>query len=311
MNGRIYPVDRLLAGYNLAMAVIWWVALPVWRWAVLLMAAHAMATGLPWLLRRATRLSRPVRQLRLLYPLAWLLVFWTEVDLVRRSLHSGAHDAFVLSLEQRLLGMHPDAIWMAHMHQLWFSEILYGSYLCYLLVLVIPALWLALHSRHDDLMATFFRMMVTFSVCFLLFALFPVDGPQHTGHVFDGPNQYGFFASLVTLVARGNGESLGAAFPSSHVAGAVTMAWIARLYLPRWAFYVLAAEAVGVFLSTFYTQQHYAIDAIAGALLALVIQGSVVPALLAARRQRLPIPGIPPLLPASAHLPVFEREVQP
>lgn len=55
------------------------------------------------------------------------------------------------------------------------------------------------------------------------------------------------------------------------------MAWIGWLYLPRWAFILLAVEALGVFLSTFYTQAHYAIDSFAGLLLALAVQAALVP----------------------------------
>ncbi|MEJ2215179.1 MAG: phosphatase PAP2 family protein [Gemmatimonadota bacterium] len=311
MNNQLYPVDRLLSGYNLAMAGIWSMAWSIWSWAPVLVAAHAAAACLPALLRRTTEHSRPFRPFRQLYPMFWMPAFWAEVDFVRRCLHSGGHDAFVLKLEAALLHVHPHMLWMPHMHQIWLSEILYGSYLVYLLALVVPVLWLTVRARTDDLMTALFRMMAVFGFCFLFFAVFPVDGPQHTGAVFEGPNQHAFLARLVTLVARGNGESLGAAFPSSHVAGAVTVAWIARSYLPRWAFYVLAAEATGVFLSTFYTQQHYAIDAIFGAALALAVQRFAVPALLSALQERpegVPgIPALPPPLPAT----LLGREVRP
>lgn len=302
---RTYPVDWLLAAYNLVMALVWLLGAPGWTHGPALVTAHLAAAALPLLVARAGPPGPLLARVRALYPLAWLLAFWIEVDLVRRRLHHGAHDAFVLALEDGILGLHPHALWMPRMHDLWLSEILHFSYFAYYAALVIPILWLAARGTEARLMDAQLRMMAVFALCFLSFAAFPVDGPQHTAPLFQGPNAAGPFARLTGLVARGNAEALGAAFPSSHVAGAVTMAWIARLHLPRWAFLLLAAEAVGVFLSTFYTQQHYAIDSLAGVAVAVATQALLVPALLGARarwaaasraprRPSLPVPALPP-----------------
>lgn len=311
VNGRLYPVDRLLAAFNLAMATVWLSGAHRWSYAPVLVAAHVLAAGLPLLLRRGPQLSGPVRLLRQLYPMLWLMAFWTEVDFTRRQLHDGAGDALVLALEDSILGVHLHEVWMPRMHELWFSELLHFAYFAYYLVLTVPVLWLLWRGRQDDLMDTLFRLMATLGACFLCFALFPVDGPQHTSAVFQGPNSRGLFSRLVDVVAVEHGESLGAAFPSSHVAAAVTMAWVARLHFPRPVFYLLTVEAVGVFLATFYTQQHYAIDAVAGVLLAVAIQGLLVPVSLAvARRRDARIPGRPPLpsLPSRAASPLSGRE---
>lgn len=301
MNGRLYPVDRLLAGFNVVMAAVWLSGMDRWGYAQVLAVVHVAAAALPLLIRRAKMLSGPGRLLRTLYSMVWLMAFWTEVDFVRRLLHDRAHDALIIGLEDSLLGVHPHEVWMPHMHDLWISEILHFAYFAYYLVLTAPVLWLLVRGRQEALMDTLFRLMATLTVCFLFYLLMPVDGPRHTGPVFDGPNARGPFFRLVDIVAIEHGESLGAAFPSSHVAAAVTMAWVARLHLPRWAFRALVLEAVGVFLATFYTQQHYAIDALAGVLLAFILQGVLVPLALASARERdARIPGLPPLPPMLA-----------
>lgn len=298
VSGRVYPVDRLLAVFNVIMAAVWLNGVDRWGYGQVLAVVHMVAAGLPLLLRRASTLSGPGRVLRQLYPMVWLMAFWTEVDFVRRLLHDRAYDALIIRLEDSLFGIHLHEVWMPRMHDLWISEILHMAYFAYYFVLAVPVVWLLLRGRQEALMDTLFRLMATLTVCFLFYLLMPVDGPRHTGAVFDGPNARGLFARLVDLVAVEHGESLGAAFPSSHVAASVTVAWVARHHLPRWAFRVLALEAVGVFLATFYTQQHYAIDALAGVLLALVLQGLLVPLALASARARDPrIPGLPPLPP--------------
>jgi hypothetical protein len=295
-----------MAVYNLLMAGLWASAVGVWSYVPVLVLTHMAAATLPWLLSRSAGADGALGLLRRLYPVVWLPGFWWEVDLVRRRLHHFAHDAWVLDLESRLLGLHPHELWMPAVHDPWISETLHFAYFAYYAVLIAPIAWLSFrrHPRLDDAV---FRMMLTFTVCFFLYSLAPVDGPQHTGLVFDGPNRDAFFARLVERVAGGSGESLGAAFPSSHVAGAVTAAWIARLHLPRWTGPVLAAEAAAVFMATFYIQRHYAIDAVAGLLLAGVLQAIVVPGVFAASRNRRQTPNgvraarpMPPRFPSLA-----------
>ena len=291
-----YPVDTLLSAFNLLMAGIWLTGVAAWAYAPVLVVVHAAAAALPWLLRRMETPSRPVWALRRLYPMVWLLAFWTEVDLVRRQLGDGAHDAWVVALEDAVLGIHLHEIWMPNMHSLWFSELMYAAYFGYYLTLVLPVLWLLARRSDEVLMDALFRMMATFTVCFVLYALWPVDGPRQVAPFFDGPNARGVFYRLVDFVAVQNGMSLGAAFPSSHVAGVVTVAWVARRYMPRWAFWILSLEAAGVFLSTFYTQQHYAIDAVAGVMVAVAVQGLAVPmARRGLSRAALDAPAVPPL----------------
>lgn len=312
VNMKTYPVDRLLAAFNLAMAAIWLMGSTRWDYAPILVGVHLAAAGLPWLIRTATLPAAPlVRLLRKVYPMIWLAAFWSEVDLLRRALHETPNDAVVLAAEEALLGGHLHLVWMPRMHELWISEIFYFSYFAYYLALVVPVLWLVIHASHDELMDALFRVMATFTACFLFYAFWPVDGPHFTGSIFDGPNGRGVFARLVDFVAIQHGQAMGAAFPSSHVAGAFTMAWVAWLYLPRWGFRILAVEAVGVFLSTVYTQQHYAIDALAGVVTALLVQTLMVPVVLRILRDRpQPIPGVPPL-PVPELVPSLSREEHP
>jgi membrane-associated phospholipid phosphatase len=140
-----------------------------------------------------------------------------------------------------------------------------------------------------------FGLAVAYLGCYVLYVLFPVDGPSHTMARYAGPLTEGFFYRLSTNAVHA-GDSLGTAFPSSHVVGAVSMAILAARWLPRRVALVFALEALGVALSTVYTQNHFAIDAAAGVLLALGVQLIAVPALeavLQGRRAELPVPPLP------------------
>lgn len=290
----VAPVDRLLAAFNGFMAVAWASATDGTGAAPwLFCAAHAAAAGLPWLIGRAGGLSPAVAALRHTYPLLWLPAFWLEVDPLRRALHDVANDSFVRALDTSLTGVPLHATWMPAMPFAWLSEPLHFAYFIYYLTIVAPLVVLALRRRADAGEAVF-RIMLTYVACFASYALFPVDGPHHLEVMYRGPTADGFWYGIVHGINDAGG-SLGAAFPSSHAAGAVTIACIGAFYFRRWVAVLLGIQAAAVVLATFYTQYHYAIDALAGAALALVLQLLVAPVLLrpSAPRERLHVPRLP------------------
>ena len=273
------PVDRLIAVYNFVLALLW---LTVGRragYATWLAIAHGAALFLPWLLaRRSDRSPRWLNTIHELYPLLFLLAFWIELDLVRRALQLENFDQPIAALDELVLGTHLHAVWMPAMSQVWFSELMHAMYFLYIPLIVVPPVVVLMQGRKEAMGDIIFRLMVTFLSCFLIYIVFPVDGPYVLDEMYIGPNCSGFFYRLVHLT-HGVGDSLGCSFPSSHVAGATTIAILGWRWLPRWVAALLTVEAVGVLLSTFYTQKHYAIDAATGLLWALVVQAMLVPLL--------------------------------
>jgi membrane-associated phospholipid phosphatase len=271
------PVDRLLAGYNAALAGVWTLVAGEAWYAPWILSAHLAAVALPWLLVRAgARLSRGGRVLREIYPLLWIVIFWSELDQIRTLLHSGANDAAIHALELAVFGEHPSQTWIRAMPELWFSELMHGSYFAYYAAVFLPPLIVGLLGRLDVMRAMTFGLAVTYLACYLVYIAFPVDGPMHTMGRASGPFSDGFFYGLVHW-AQGVGDSLGAAFPSSHVAGAVTSVVLAWRWFGRGVATLLTIEAVGVCLSTVYTQNHYAIDSLAGVVWGLGLQLVVAP----------------------------------
>jgi membrane-associated phospholipid phosphatase len=289
----IAPVDRLLAVFNAFMAVAWASAMGRSGAAPWMCAAHAAAAGLPWLIARAGGMGPVVAAIRHTYPLLWLPAFWLEIDPLRRALHDVAHDDLVRALDAGLTGAPLHAIWMPAMPFAWLSEPLHFAYFIYYFTIIAPLAVLVLRHRSHAGEAVF-RIMLTYVVCFASYALFPVDGPHHLESMYRGPTADGFWYGIVHGINDAGG-SLGAAFPSSHAAGAVTIACIGALYFRRWVAVALGIQAAAVVLATFYTQYHYAIDAFAGAALALALQVLVAPVLLrpSATAERMHVPRLP------------------
>ncbi|UCD23349.1 MAG: phosphatase PAP2 family protein, partial [Gemmatimonadota bacterium] len=169
-------------------------------------------------------------------------------------------------------------IWMPNMAAVWFSELMYFSYEAYYLLVFVPPIVLLFQRRHGALRDTTFRLVLVYLICFVIYAAFPVDGPHFLHEPFQGPHTLGFFYGI-NQTLQASGDSLGCSFPSSHVAAAVSAAYIGWLYFPRWVAIIMAIEALGVTLATIYTQNHYAVDSLAGLVLALLVQMWLVPQL--------------------------------
>lgn len=311
MTTAIRPIDWLMAAYNAAMALFWAVLLPgmlpLHVWPLALVAAHAAAACLPLLIRRLP--ERPAivtRLLREAYPLLWLGALWVELDPAIFFAHASSFDAAIMSLDLAMFGVHLDATWMPAMPQVWFSELMHFAYWAYLPLIFLPPIVMAIRRRADAYQDITLRLMTAYVICYIVYLVFPTVGPHVFGiRYVGGPLTDGFFYALVQA-AHESGDVVGAAFPSSHVVGAVSIAWLGWRWFSPWIAILMSIEAFGVILSTVYTQNHYAVDSVAGLCTALVIQAFVVPAVrrtLSTRpsrgrvRARTAWSSIPPLAP--------------
>lgn len=271
--------DRLLALYNAWLAVVWMGLLSRASYAQWILAAHAAAAALPWAWSRAREpRSAAGRALRELYPLLWLGAFWSELHFLRVLRHATAHDAPIAALDRALFGTHLHEIWMPAMPQVALSELMHLLYFGYYPLIALPPLALALAGRWGALRDTTLRLMVAYLGCYLAYIAFPVDGPHWGDGLYAGPHTQGLVYGWVRA-AQDAGDSMGTAFPSSHVVGAVTIAVIGWRSFSRGVAILFTAEAVGVALATVYTQNHFAIDAAAGIVVAIALQWAAVPAL--------------------------------
>ena len=276
------PVERLLAAYNVVMAAVWATLLGRMPEASLFLAAHAagaaLAPAVGALRLRFAGRGAPALEL---YPLVLIAMFWSELNRLRYPLHAASNDALIQRLDLSVFGLHLQAVWMPAMPQVWVSELMHLVYFLYYPLIAVPSIALALQRRTGALREAVLRLMVTYLACFVVYAAFPVDGPSCFVPRYQGAHTAGLFYGLVHG-AIALGDSRGTAFPSSHVAGAVTAACIGWLFFRRRVAWALIVQAAGVVASTVYTQNHYAIDSLAGVAFALALQAVVVP--LARRR---------------------------
>jgi membrane-associated phospholipid phosphatase len=271
------PVDGVVAGYNLVLALVWLGLLGQVSLAWVVALCHLVAAGLPWLFAR-TRPRGWMRALREGYPLVGLAAFWSELGVVQRLRDLPPHDEAIRALDLRLFREHWSDVWMTRMPYPALQELMFFCYFLYYVLLVAPPVVIGVARGWKAFRSVVLAVMLTYLSCFLFYIAFPVYGPRAMAAAVAQSSPAGFFHTLVER-ARESGDSLGTAFPSSHVAGVVTMACMGWRWLGHGWGMVLTLAALAVALSTVYTGNHYVIDAAAGALWVVPLQAWILPRL--------------------------------
>ncbi len=267
------PVDRLLGGYLLLTALA--VAFPhrPEGWPVLL-AAHlalgsALLAGAPRRLLAASG-SRAIRALVDWYPLLLMPVLYWELPMLGGSLWNGHFfDAVVQAWEARLFGGQPSAELAGRWGWLPLSELLHLFYLAYYPVIYFFPAVLYVMGRKESFRDTIFAVMLGFTACYVIFTLFPVQGPRYLFPAPGGAAADGWLYQLTHRILE-TGSSQGAAFPSSHAAITAVQTVNAHRYLPK-AMPLVALITAGICVGAVYGGFHYGIDMLAGAAFGLFL----------------------------------------
>ena len=261
----VKPVDKLLAGYvgflTIVIAVRGGVGQPTW-W---LLGAHVLFALLLVLFARLGPHDRLGQLLHDLYPLILLGGFYTELGLLSLDFGVGRlleHDRVVQGWDQFLFGFQISYDWIRRSPSVFWSGLLHFAYFTYYPIIYLSPIALLLAGRRHGARQVVLATMTAFVVCYVVFALYPVGGPNYAFAHPIGPVRNVWSARLVYSVLD-LGSAIGTAFPSSHVAA--TAATVAALWwASRRAFAVAVVPAALLVVATVYCQMHYGVDALVG-----------------------------------------------
>ena len=282
-------VDYATQGYMLAVGLLILFLhgdrAPLWPW---LLAAHALGLatvhGLIRFHAGGSR-CRVVNFLRHYYPILLYMGFYRETGELHHMFYAGFLDPVFIKLDAAVFGFQPSLTFMEWLPYVAISELFYAAYFTY--YLMIAGVGLALFLRNREQFFHYVSVVsFVFYVCYLLYIVLPVMGPRsfyrdpaeyilpaevQPAHVPAVPDtvQAGVFYQIMGFIYR-HFEAPGAAFPSSHVAVALTTVWFSFQYLRRIR-YVHLADVILLCLSTIYCRYHYAVDVAAGVLTAGVL----------------------------------------
>ncbi|HEX7978477.1 MAG TPA: phosphatase PAP2 family protein [Gemmatimonadaceae bacterium] len=173
------------------------------------------------------------------------------------------HDATVVGWERALFPSNPSATLAPHWHLPALSEVLHFAYASYYLIVYLPPIALYVTGKRDAFVKTVLALTIAYGACFIIYALFPVDGPRYLVGPAAAPD--GAVRNFVLALLE-RGSSRGTAFPSSHVAASLVSALCALRYQRRVGL-VVAPFVAALVLATVYGGFHYAVDALVGAIL--------------------------------------------
>jgi membrane-associated phospholipid phosphatase len=175
-------------------------------------------------------------------------------------------DGLVMAWEARLFPSNPSATLALRWHELPLSEALHAAYASYYLLVYLTPIVLYARGERRGFATTMLAYTIAYGTCFIVFVLFPVDGPRYLVGAAAAPAGPVRAAVLALLE---HGSSRGTAFPSSHVAAAMVSA-LCALQFSRRVGAVIAVFAAALTLATVYGGFHYAVDAVAGVMLGSV-----------------------------------------
>lgn len=261
------PASR---GASLVTLVYLLATLPVLLWrasgksAWIVTLAHVAAVACLWWGLRARSTACPVADW---LPLLLVPFLYAELPyLMGQSVV--IRDSLVRAWETALFGTQPARTLANAMPYAVLSEVLHLGYVLYYPIVYVPPLLLYVAGRREEYGRNLLALMLTYVTCFLVFIMFPVEGPRYAWgpppSVPDGP------VRSLTLAILEHASSRGTAFPSSHAAVAVAQGVVA-LRFQRSVGVVVLATSVLLMIGAVYGGFHYAVDIVAGAVIGLAI----------------------------------------
>jgi len=207
--------------------------------------------------------SKPVLKfIRDWYPIVLLIYLYSESGLINNLVFDLPLDPMYIALDKFIFHCEPAMVLPVKFNHRFLIEFFHFSYFTYYLYPVIGGI-LYFKDKHffQELL---FTISLTFLSCYLLFIFFPAIGPIPLRQGL----YRGFFTSLMDLIYRF--DTQGGAFPSSHVAFAV-VCMLMILRKRRILGLILVPFVASLIVATVYCRYHYAVDAAAGIIYAVLM----------------------------------------
>ena len=214
-------------------------------------------------------LGRAAEVLRDVYPILLLGALYPALDILNYFGGITTHDLAVRGWEVALFGEELSRTWWQRFPSAFWSTVLHGAYFGYYPIIAAPLVVFLIRGDMVAARRAALWLVTTFLLSYLIFLAYPVAGPYYE---FPRPDP-GFLdnrAARLVYATLERGSAYGAAFPSSHVA-ATLVATAAAFLGSRLLGWLLVVPAVLLTVGVVYCQMHYAVDALAGVLLATLI----------------------------------------
>ena len=242
---RVFPHDVIILGYCLLMVVFILIAgRPLSSYYDEIIFYSGMA-GLTALIIRYLKFDGGFwsRFFRLLYPLLLFTFFYRMNQGTIFILFDNYFDWQLTTFEKMIIGVNPTIYIDRHLLNVWLNEIFMFFYFSYYFLLPLFMLPVFLRKDYKILLQTMSATLITFYLSYILFFLYPVEGPRyHFAGEYINDVEGPVFRQLVNYVID-SGAIHGGCMPSSHVGVAVVIMMCAFKYYGKigWLIFVIVA----------------------------------------------------------------------
>jgi len=202
-------------------------------------------------------------------PILLFTFLYKETKPLLHLITHGWYDEFFATLDARIFGVNL-GLWVEKFDLPILNEIFRLGYVSYYFIIVIGSALHYFYGKIENFEKMIAQVTMTFCISYLMFIFFPTQGPRFFhAHLFNS-NMDGLLISAFQMKIMEVVAFPGGAFPSSHIA-VVIIVWFSLYSSNRKFFNIFAPFVILLILGTIWGRYHYAVDAIAGIILALLV----------------------------------------
>ncbi len=268
---RYYLFDRLIIGYCLLMvALLVVLGRPLTAYVDELIFYAAMAglvVAIGYYLDK--RRSRLAHMLRLLYPVLLFTGFYRMTGGTMFLFFDQFFDTHLTAFELAIFGVHPTVYIDQHLLNVFLNELFSACYFLYYPMIPVFMALVYIRGDYKVIRSSMAAVSLTFFVSYLLFSLYPVEGPRwffmgQYANEIQGP----FFREAVNSVIR-HGAVRGGCMPSSHFGVALVLVLYSARHYKKWL-WLMIPVTTGLAIGTVWGRFHYVSDVVVGGAIAVV-----------------------------------------
>ncbi|MBF0558820.1 MAG: phosphatase PAP2 family protein [Nitrospirae bacterium] len=205
----------------------------------------------------------------IIFPVVSVLVIFDSLGLIVHAVNRHDIDYLLIRFDYRMFGGYSTVLLERFINPL-LTDVLQVAYSTYYFIPIALGISLKVGGKRGPFEKSLFLMLFCFYLSYVGYLLFPAVGPRYAmNHLYDRELD-GFLVSRPIQNTLNLLEGIKRdAFPSGHTAIALTSLFLSYRY-DRTLFRWMLVPVILLVPATVYCRYHYAVDVVAGAILAVV-----------------------------------------
>ena len=213
--------------------------------------------------------NRVMALIRFLYPVFLFTFFYNATGGTMFLIFDRFLDYQLVAFEKSILGLNLTLYIDQNLLSVIPNEIFSFCYFCYYFMIPVSFIWLFIKKDDYILKESITALCLTFFFSYLLFFLYPIEGPRyHFADLFQNKIEGPIVRQLVEYIIL-NGAIRGGCMPSTHFAVALVINMFCFKYYRLFGWILLPIN-IGMAIGTFWGRYHYVSDVIIGGIIGIL-----------------------------------------